>query len=448
MTTADGTSRRDFLGRSAALAVGGSVFAAPATRFGSDPDRGGMWRTPGAIDPDDPASWRAEFDLRPDVAHFAAYVMAAHPRRVREAIEEHRRGLDADAEGYILAHQFELEEAAVGAAAAYLGGRFDDIALTDSTTMGLGVVYGGLRLRDGDEVITTSHDFYSTHESLRRRAAQTGAQIVTVTLYEDPASASSARIVETLIDAITPRTRAMAITWTHSGTGVKLPVAAIGEALATVNAEREVAERVLLCVDAVHAFGVEVETPAQIGCDVLITGTHKWLFGPRGTGLVWASDAARARIDPVIAPFEGASFLGWLEDTAPSGPVTGARLSPGGYHSFEHRWALGEAFALHADIGRLRVAEHTHGQATQLKEGLAELSGITVVTPLDASLSSAIVCIDRASGPVIELMPPLIEAGYLSSVTPYRDTYLRFGPSIVTTPDEVDGLLAALADLL
>ena len=43
------------------------------------------------------------------------------------------------------------------------------IALTDSTTMGLGLMYRGLRLSPGDEIVTTEHEFYATHVLLRRR---------------------------------------------------------------------------------------------------------------------------------------------------------------------------------------------------------------------------------------------------------------------------------------
>ena len=42
-----------------------------------------------------------------------------------------------------------------------------EFAFTDSTTMGLGLVYGGIRIEG--RPVATAHDFYSTHESLRLR---------------------------------------------------------------------------------------------------------------------------------------------------------------------------------------------------------------------------------------------------------------------------------------
>ena len=134
----------------------------------------------------------------------------------------------------------------------------------------------------------------------------------------------------------------------------------------------------MLCVDGVHGFGaVDVDLP-DLGCDFLATGTHKWLFGPRGTGLVWSRDW-----DP-------------LTELIPtfSGPEGGARLTPGGYHDFEHRWALDEAFAFHERIGRARVVARTVEQASALKEGLAGIDGLTVVTPADPEVSAGIVCVD------------------------------------------------------
>src|SRR5215207_9582425 len=293
----------------------------------------------------DPQSWdsvRAQFALDRDVRPLTSFVLASHPTPVRDAIEKHRHGLDADTHAY-LAGERRLDTAVATAAANYLGADATGIAFTDSTTMGLGLVYGGLALRPGDDVLTTEHDFYSTHEALRLAAARTGATIRRVRLYDNPATADADAIVAALRRAVTPRTRAVAVTWVHSSTGVKLPIRRIAEALGP--------NRPLLCVDGVHGFGADATPVAELGCDVFASGCHKWLFGPRGTGLVWARPAAWARIEPTIPTFDASGFAAWFGRPAEGPPAPGARMTPGGYHSFEHRWALAEAFQLHLDIG-------------------------------------------------------------------------------------------------
>jgi len=405
---------------------------------------GSTGTTAAPLDPSDWASVRDQFAIDPDLRHFAAFVFASHPRPVREAIERHRRGLDANAESYLLAEEEENEVAVRLAAAEHMGGDPADIALTDSTTMGLGVLYGGLRLAEGDEVLTTEHDFYSTHEALRLRSERTGATVRRVALYDDPAAADPTEMVERLVASVTPATRVVAVTWVHSGTGVKVPVAEVAAALADADTSGD--RPPLLCVDGVHGLGAEPDTAADLGCDFLVSGTHKWLFGPRGTGVVWGRPDAWRALDPAIPPFEPSSFTAWIQGGVPTGPA-GFRLSPGGYHSAEHRWALAEAFRFHLDIGPAAVADRVRTQATQLKEGLAAIPGVEVVTPADPAASAGIVCASARDADAVEIVAGLRPLGFVASVTPYRERYARFGPSIVTTPDDVDALVEAVATL-
>ena len=71
--------------------------------------------------------------------------------------------------------------AARDAAGRFLGAPASEVALTDSTTMGLGLLYTRLALGPDDEVVTTEHDFYATHESLRLSGVRVGASGSTTT---------------------------------------------------------------------------------------------------------------------------------------------------------------------------------------------------------------------------------------------------------------------------
>ncbi|HEX6150203.1 aminotransferase class V-fold PLP-dependent enzyme [Nocardioides sp.] len=383
------------------------------------------------FDPDDWASVRAQFPLSTELAQFAAFVLSPHTAQVSAAIAQHRERLDQDTD-QALHNGYELEEAVRHAAASYAGAMPEQIALTDSTTMGIAIMYGGLDLAPDDEILTTTHDFFSTEDALRLASKRTGARVRRVTLYDDPATTSVDELTTRLVDAVGPRTRVVALTWVHSSTGVRLPIAEIGAALADINRRRDKADRIRFCVDGVHGFAaVDTDLP-DLECDFLATGTHKWLFGPRGTGIVWGRDW-----DP-------------LTELIPtfSGPYEGARLSPGGYHDFEHRWALNEAFAFHERIGRDRVVTRTVEQATALKQGLAEIDGITVITPADPEVSAGIVCVDVRDLPPANAVLELRALGIVASATPYQRSYLRLGPSIVTSPEEVDRAVAAVAELV
>lgn len=450
---ADERLRRRSVLAGGALLAGGVPALLAGCSSGGDSDGGhsdasAAATSPPSLDDLDLSDWevvRGQFALDPELAHFAAYVLAGHPAPVRAAIERWRDAFDADPAAAVVDEVARDEEVRT-AAAGYLGVDAAEIALTDSTTMGLGLVYHGLALRPGDHVLTTTHDFYATHEALRLSAARSGAEVEQVALYDDPAAVSVDEITGRLAAAIRPRTRIVALTWVHSNTGVKLPVRAIADAVAAANTGRAEADRAVLVLDAVHGLGADAARPGDLGCDVFVSGTHKWLFGPRGTGLVWAAAGAGAAVAPTIPSFTAPSFVNWLTGDDQPSPF-GVGNTPGGYQAFEHRWAATEAFAFHQAIGPDRVAARTEELATRLKDGLAEVGGVRLVTPRDPELSAGLVCLDVTRGDPAELVQRLRDQRIVASLTPYRETYVRFGASIVTTPGQVDDAVEAVAGL-
>ncbi len=426
--------RRSFLVRTG-LALGTGVLAA-----GCRP-RLELVRGEAAADLQDWRVVRGEFNLSRDYIHLTGFLLASHPRPVREAIETHRRGLDENPANYLHDHAQRLEADVLGAAAEYLGVDPTEIALTDSTTMGLGLLYGGLKLREGQDILTTHHDHYSTATALRLRAERTGASVRAVSLYANPATATEEEITEAVVRALKPRTRVVAVTWVHSCTGVKLPIRRIADALAEVNAQRDDGDRALLCVDGVHGIGVDDATMAGLGCDFFVAGTHKWMFGPRGTGLVWGKPQAWPAATAMIPTFNRRAGQIWVKAIPPEDIPPAALMTPGGFHSFEHRWALGEAFRFHQRIGKPRIAERIHSLNRQLKEGLAKMSHIKLHTPPADDLSAGIVCFEVDGTTPEEVVTRLRERRIIASVTPYAIRYARLAPSLLTSPEEIDTAL-------
>jgi isopenicillin-N epimerase len=388
---------------------------------------------------------RAEFDLSPDWIHLGGFLLASHPKRVRDAIERHRRALDDNPALYVEAKGFDPKPM-LEPAAAYMGVKPDEIALTDSTTMGLGILYAGLPLRAGDEVLTTTHDHYSTHESLRLATERIGATVRKVPLYERAFSAAPAGMSRAIERAIAPATRVVAITWVHSSTGVKTPVRAIADVVAKANAKRSADQRILLCVDGVHGFGVEDVTMADLGCDFFAAGTHKWLFGPRGTGVLWGRAELWSKLRPTIPAFGMSGYEAWLKG-APPAPTTADSMTPGGFHSFEHRWALGEAFEFHRALGKAKIAARIVELNRQCKEGLAKMKHVTLHTPLDSAVSSGITTFEVAGKKPEEVVKHLHEKHIVATTTPYATSYARLAPGLLNSPNDIETALKEIRSL-
>lgn len=431
--------RRDFLVRSG-LAISAAVLAGeipPFKAFAEAP--------PLTLD-----SWQAvreQFQLSRDYVHLAGFFLSSHPASVSAAIERHRRGLDADPIGYWSEHEEKQETTVLRAAADYLAVDPTEIALTDSTTMGLGLLYGSLTLREGQEILTTLHDHYATETSLRLRAERTGATIRQISLYDSLKNVSRQELLDNLIKNIRPHTRIIAVTWVLSSTGLKLPIHEMAQAIRILNESRAEQDRVIFCVDGVHALGVEDFRLSDVGCDFLVAGTHKWMFGPRGTGLVWGHQRSWPLANPIIPTFNTQAYDIWMKVSPPKDLPNSIYMTPGGFHSFEHRWALDEAFTFHRAIGKAHVTQRIYELNQHMKQGLAKMPHVTLHTPMSQDLSSGIVCFEVEGMTPRQVTERLRQKKIIGSVTPYATQYARVAPSLLTSSEDIEQALKGILTL-
>ncbi|MDT7789323.1 MAG: hypothetical protein QOF58_7742, partial [Pseudonocardiales bacterium] len=222
-----GMDRRDFL-------VGTGLLAVTPTAASAAP--GVDW---GAV--------RREFRLDPTLTNLGLFYLASNPREVRAAVETFKRGLDANSHDLMPAQADEVA-AALG---QYVGGAADDIALVPNTTIGLSIVYGGLRLRADQELLLSDQDHAWHQQAAQLAAGRVGAKVRIGTLYADSARVTEDEVASRLRGAITPQTRAVGVTWVQSSTGVRMPVRACASVVAEANKGRSAEDRCLLIVDGV-----------------------------------------------------------------------------------------------------------------------------------------------------------------------------------------------------
>lgn len=437
-------SRRKFLVTSSLAAA--AIAAKPVPRPESSPSRIGLTSGWDAI--------RAQFDLNPAYTHLGLFYIASNPRPVREAIDAYRRKLDANPFLTVERSMFEKPEdnlpmKACNAIASYIGGQGEDVALTPNTTTGLSLIYHGLPLKPGDEILTTVHDHFVHHEAIRLATERNGATSRRIALFDSTDAISAGDIVDRIRKGISEKTRVVGVTWVHSSTGLKLPIRRIADAVADVNRSRDAAARVLLVVDGVHGIGVESPDIVAMGMDAFAAGTHKWIFGPRGTGFAWAKPEVWASMRPMIPTFTSMQvFNAWAAGKSAEGPPRASWFSPGGFWAFEHYWAVPAAFEFHKAIGPARITSRIHELNTQMREGLAKMPKVVMYTPRSQDLASGIVCFDVKGMKQTEVVQALLDRHrIIASTTPYGVSYARVSLGIQNTPAEVEKTLAAIRAL-
>lgn len=407
------TDRRTFLKQAGVLAASLPLGAALLPQLAAAAPTDNPW-----------TGFKQLFNQDPDYLHFSNFLVASHPRPVREAIERYRVQIDRNpglAMDWDLQETWKREGQVREWAGRYLKATPPQIALTGSTSEGLAMIYGGLHVRADQEILTTVHEHYATQNVLDFRARQQGTQVRRISLFESPSRVSVDEVLGNIQRAIRPNTRVLGMTWVQSGSGVKLPIGEIGTLVADHNRQRDERDRILYVVDGVHGLGVENLDFPDMHCDFFIAGTHKWMFGPRGTGLVCARDPENKYVTPMVPTFSEDKDFATI-------------MTPGGFHAFEHRWAADEAFKLHLQLGKAPVQARIHALNLEFKEQLQAHPRIELVTPQSSELSAGftffrvkgqdceavaahmvrqrvvIDAVDRDVGPVIRTAPGLLNS--------------------------------------
>lgn len=381
------------------------------------------------------AQLRQLFDQDPNYIHFANFLVTSHPKPVREAIARHRAALDLNPGLAMDWHQgvtHQREENVRLWAGRYLQAKPTQIALTGSTTEGLAMIYGGVQVRPDQEILTTVHEHYSTNNILHFRNQRDGTRVRKIQLFEQPQSISADQVLDTINRNIRPETRVLGMTWVHSGSGVKLPIRDIAGLVDEHNRQRDDKDRIVYVVDGVHGFGVEDLSFPAMNCDFFIAGTHKWMFGPRGTGIVCSRSEELKYVSPSVPTFSEATTFS-------------TSMSPGGYHAFEHRWAVDEAFKLHLELGKADVQARIHQLNSYLKQRLLEQPGVELVTPVDPKFSAGF-SFFRVKGQDGDAVAAHLMQNRIVSDAVNRDVgpVIRTAPGLLNTEAEVDRFIDVL----
>ena len=173
--------------------------------------------------------------------------------------------------------------------ASLLGCTADELLITRSATDAMNCFALGLNLDRGDRVLTTDveHEGGSICWSYLKRRRGIDIDVVSIA----PGDFDTGAIISRFEKGITQKTKVISVSHVITSTGLRMPIAEIA-ALAR--------NRGVLCVvDGAQAVGgIEVDVK-KLGCHAYVTTGHKWLMGPKGTGVLYISKDASSLIQPV-----------------------------------------------------------------------------------------------------------------------------------------------------
>lgn len=315
-------------------------------------------------------------------------------------------------------------------AAAFLGGRPDDIALVKNTSEGLSVIAGGLDWREGDALVCCGGDFPSNLLPWHHLVPDFVDVRQVPFALDDPEGA----ICAALDDSV----RLVTVSSVRYDTGVRLDLARLGRACRDCGA--------LLVVDAIQHVGALPLDVGLVEVDFVVAGSHKWLLAPEGLAIFWSRPEARDRLKPVLSGWRMWPDMFHFDRADWRVPENARRFEPGtlnmaGIHGLE------AALALLLQFDADRRAEALLARTGTLIEGLDGIAGVDVVTPAVPERRAGIVSFRLRDG---HTDPDAVVRGLAGRGihVARRGTALRLSPNFYTPEAQLTRTLETIDELL
>ena len=255
--------------------------------------------------------------------------------------------------------------------ARLFGSSPEEIAIVRNATEALKTVLYGVPLTSGDEVLTTMQDYSSMVSALRNREKKEGIKLVRVRVPTPPKSMDD--LVEIYERAITPKTRLILVSHITYTTGQVFPVRRICDLAHQHGIE--------VVVDGAHAVGHLDFNVSDLDCDYYGTSLHKWLFAPKGTGMLYIRKEHIEKIEPLYGPYTSRRF---------DATKSMRKYESVGTQSQAPRLAIGEAVAFHNAIGPKRKEERLRYLKNHWADRLRQHPKIRVYTSTESEMSCCI----------------------------------------------------------
>src|SRR6186713_2430953 len=302
----------------------------------------------------------------------------------------------------------------------------EEIAITRNASESLEILLMGLDLKSGDEILTTTQDYPRMLTTLKQRELREGLKLNLIKIPIAPANVDD--IAATFERAVTPKTKLILVSHQINLTGQILPVKKVCEMARSRGIES--------IVDGAHAFAQFDFKRDDLQCDYYGTSLHKWIYAPKGTGMLYVRKEKIPKVWALMASEDkNRSDIRKYEEI--------------GTHSAAMRLAIGEAILFHNAIGGKRKEERLRYLSRYWMNNLKSIPKVGFNTSFDPAQSCAIANFK------IEGVDPVALGGYLMSkhkifTTPIvhdEFTGIRITPNVYTTLWELDRFCDVVSDV-
>ena len=272
-----------------------------------------------------------------------------------------------------------LLEAARTRVSSFIGGNFDELIFTKSTTESLNLAIFNLTrgLAAGDEVVYTIFDHHATLLPLLERSKEQGFALKVIPITEEgELDMQRGRAL------VNEKTKLVVFPHVSNVTGLILPAKELTELAKSVGA--------LVLIDGAQAVGHMPVNVKEIGCDAYAFGAHK-MYGPMGIGALYVEKGELEHWKPLIY---GGGMIEEVESRESKVEsvkyLSGPRLFEAGTPNVTGAFGFAGACNYVEMIGRKKIMEQEKELSSLLIDGLSKMKKVKVFPSSGSIVSFAV----------------------------------------------------------
>ncbi len=236
-----------------------------------------------------------------------------------------------------------------------------EIAIVENASTAWGLAFYGIEFKPGDEIITSEMEYSTNVLAFLNVQEQLGVIIKLI-----PNDEQGNFTITEFKQAISAKTKLIAITYIASTTGGMMPVTEIGKIAAE--------HGILYLIDACQAAGHAPLDVKEIGCDMLSVTGRKYLRAPRGTGFLYVRREVQDKLKVLYMDSLAAELISDNEFKL--------RDDARRFELYEKNRSLilglGRAVEYALNIGVGRIWERIQHLAALLRSQLVTINGLTL----------------------------------------------------------------------
>ena len=250
------------------------------------------------------------FLLNPELTFLNHGSFGACPEPIFESYQSFQREMELDSVHFIQKKFPEYLAKAKASLATFINCEANDFVFTPNPTVAINTVMRSLDLKEGDEILSTNHEYGAMDRTWNFYCKKSGVKYVRqpITLP----IISKEQILEEFWKGLTPKTKIIFLNQISSTTALIFPVKEICDKARDLG--------ITTIIDGAHVPGHIDLDIADLNPDYYTGTLHKWMLAPKGSSFLYVRKELQNQIEPLVVSWgyesltpSGSTFLDYLE---------------------------------------------------------------------------------------------------------------------------------------